>query len=100
MGREQEVAIRNWLIPAIALLAINLAGLGVGWSLNEWKGGDQAPVRSEQPAAAAETGPTQAELDAQRCVAATEAYGAIQAGLIAYRGQAEVLEDLIKRYCD
>ncbi len=64
--------MRQWLIPAVVLLAVGGMGLGVGWSVNEWHDGNEpAPVGT----APAETGPTQAELDAQRCEAALEAVG-------------------------
>ena len=87
--------MRNWLIPAIALLAINVAGIGVGWSISEWRDGDEAPVRTEQAAAPVQTGPTQAELDAQRCSAALQALGLQTLRDV---GTAE-LQDAVKRYC-
>ena len=64
--------MKNWLIPAVVLIAVGTMGLGVGWSVNEWQNGDETtPV----PTATVETGPSQAELDAQRCEAALEALG-------------------------
>ena len=64
--------MKQWLIPAIVLLAVAGAGLGVGWSVNEWQdGGEPAPVATPT----AQTGPTQAELDAEQCKAALEALG-------------------------
>ncbi|MCJ7511235.1 MAG: hypothetical protein MUP14_10190 [Dehalococcoidia bacterium] len=91
---------KRWLIPAILLLAVGGLGLGVGWSINEWQDGNEAsvPVRA---------GPTQAELDAQRCEAALEALGNAQP--ITHtdmRGTAQesipqyaTLKDAIDRYC-
>lgn len=59
--------MKQWLIPAIMLLAVGGMGLGVGWSINDWQdGGDSTPVPTEQPVAPVQTGPTQAELDAER----------------------------------
>ena len=67
--------MKNWLIPAIVLLAVGGVGLGVGWSLNEWQDGEGTPVRTEQPGAPISTVPTQVELDAERCKAALQALG-------------------------
>ena len=69
--------MKNWLIPAVVLIAVGGMGLGVGWSINEWQGDDEAPAQSEQ------TGPTDAELDAQRCSAALQAYGEATGGTTA-----------------
>ena len=41
--------MKNWLIPAIALLAIGGAGIGVGWFANEWRGGGGASAPRQQP---------------------------------------------------
>ncbi len=34
--------MKQWVIPAVVLLAVGGAGLGIGWSINEWSGGDGA----------------------------------------------------------
>ena len=57
--------MRKWLVPAIVLLLVGGGGMGVGWSLNEWQDGDGAPVPTEQPVAPTQTGPTQAEIEAE-----------------------------------
>jgi len=100
-GRKDNV-LKQWLIPAIVLLAVGGMGLGVGWSVNEWKDGDEA--------APVQTGPTQAELDAQRCEAALEAAGNVQPSGGGYssltRGESgthivipQEIRDAIDRYC-
>ena len=67
--------MKNWLIPVVVLIAVGAMGLGVGWSVNEWRdGGEPAPATT----ATSETGPTQAELDAERCEAALAAAGNVQ----------------------
>ena len=62
--------MKHWLIPAITVLVVNLAGVGTGWSVNEWLDDNGGGAQG-----AAQTGPTQAEFDAQRCTAALEAAG-------------------------
>ena len=64
--------MRQWLIPAVVLLAVGGMGLGVGWSVNEWQDDSESTPAQATPV---QTGPTQAELDAQRCAAALEAVG-------------------------
>src|SRR3990170_2769091 len=101
MGREQEAAMRNWLIPAIVVLAVNLAGVGVGWSINEWQDSDKPPP-TEQSTPPVTTGPTDAELDAQRCAAALEAVGNLDPRLIARYTEfplAKEIKDASDRYC-
>src|SRR3990172_362338 len=53
MGREEGVAMKNWLIPAVVLIAVGGVGLGVGWSINEWQGDDEVAL---VPTATAQTG--------------------------------------------
>ena len=94
--------MRQWLIPAVVLIAVSLTGVGVGWSINEWQDGDEAtPVQA---------GPTQAELDAERCAAALAAAGNVEpsGGGTGFRGGEsgtsiripQEIKDAIDRYCD
>lgn len=87
--------MKQWLIPAIVVLAVGGMGLGVGWSINEWQGSDgtSAPVQ---------TGPTQAELDAQRCAAALEAAGNVapsQRGISSVIAIPDEINRAVDRYC-
>ena len=99
--------MKQWLIPAIVLLAVGGMGLGVGWSVNEWWDDGEAPA----PTAPADTGPPQAELDARRCEAALEAVGQAASRPPNPEQPARSLEadpalgtsilaDAIDRYCD
>ncbi len=96
--------MKNWLIPAIVLLAIAGAGMGVGWSVNEWQDGGQSAPPTEQSTPAAATGPTEAELDAQRCGAALEAAGNAQPGPSRRVDTGELtawgqIQQAVSRYC-
>lgn len=98
--------MKQWVIPAVVLLAIGGIGLGVGWSINEWQGDEETAAVTGSPTPA---GPTQAELDAQRCAAALEAAGNVQPSGggtgIFDREQGtsidipEEIKDAIDRYC-
>ncbi len=94
--------MRQWLIPAIVLLAVGGMGLGVGWSINEWQdGGDSAPVATST----AGTGQTEAELDAQRCGAALQAAGNVAPQSVPQRPDIKLItipdeiKNAISRYC-
>jgi len=93
--------MKNWLIPAIVLLAIAGAGMGVGWSVNEWQdGGQSAPVQT----APLQSGPSQAELDAQRCAAALQAAGQFStsergAFIAKNAGYPEEIQHALDSYC-
>ena len=100
--------MKQWLIPAIVLLAVGGLGVGGGWSINEWQDSDgtSAPVQ---------TGPTQAERDAQRreddrlCLEAQQAAAAQKAARMRYSESRRSLVpsgpvdisvlEAIQRYC-
>jgi hypothetical protein len=78
------------LVYTVALLA---GSFGISFAVFEWRDGDQPPVQA---------GPTQAELDAQRCVAALEAAGNTQPtdlGLSSVIIIPEEIQQAIDRYC-
>lgn len=94
--------MKQWLIPAVVLIAVGGMGLGVGWSVNEWQDGNEAaPVQTPS----VQTGPTQAELDAQLCAAALAAAGNAQAStgggsnIIHVPQVPQEIKDAIGRYC-
>ena len=92
--------MKQWLIPAVVLIAVGLTGIGVGWSVNEWQDGDGATPAETS----AQSEPSQAELDAQRCGAALEAAGNVApSGGTSRLGPRIVIPDEIKqaidRYC-
>ena len=41
--------MKQWLIPAIVLVAVAGTGLGVGWSINEWRDDEGAGKREAVP---------------------------------------------------
>jgi len=90
--------MKNWLIPAAVLIVVGGMGLGVGWSVNEWQDGDEpGPVATPT----AQTGPTQAELDAERCKAALEALGQAASKPPGERRSVipQELTEAVSRYC-
>ncbi len=44
MGRAQKDIMKQWLIPAVVLIAVGLTGIGVGWSINEWQEEGEPPA--------------------------------------------------------
>jgi len=94
--------MRQWLIPAIALVVVGAAGVGVGWSINEWDNGKTAESPRGQASSNARA---DAELDAQRCAAALEAAGQFTtsergAGIASRDGFPDEIQSAIDRYCN
>ena len=69
----------NIPLKAVAFVVYTLALLGgafgISYAVFEWRDDDNPPVATEQPADPVQAGPSQAELDSQRCEAALEALG-------------------------
>ena len=76
--------MKNWLIPAVVLIAVGAMGLGVGWSLNDWQGDDEA---APTPTATERAGPTQAEREAEDVRLCLEAQQAAAAQEAAYHAR-------------
>ena len=57
--------MKVWIVPTIALLLVGGAGFGIGWAVNEWQGDDGASVIEQESPTPIQTGPTQAETEAE-----------------------------------
>ena len=96
-------------LKAVAFVVYTLALLGgafgISYAVFEWRHDDEAAVTSSAPV---ETGPSQAELDAQKCEAALKAAGESVSGDRATGNSRtitlsprvpKIIQDTINRYC-
>ncbi len=81
-----------FVVYTLALLG---GAFGISYGVFEWRHDEEAAATIPAPV---QSGPSQAELDAQRCEAALEALG-VAASTERFRLIPQDLEDAIDRYC-